>query len=394
MALPFSYHWRNLLVRKTTTGLNILVVAAVVGVFCWLIGFAGALHSSLATASDSRKLIVLKSGATSESNSAIRTDEYNKLNQIAEVERLPGSGAPLISPEMIVQVQLPRVRDQGTTRANVGVRGVTETALQVHRNIKVLGRSFAPGAQEVIAGVSAAKQFGGLEIGETIHLGYASDRPYRIVGYFSAAGGPLESEIWGYLPSLMNAYNRAMYSSASMLLQPGAAAEPVITQINGPAIQLKAQTEAQYWSEQAKNIRIYLNITYVLVAIMSLAAIFSIANTMFSSVAGRTREIAMLRTIGFSGVQILTGFLLEAVMLSLLGAVMGCLGCAAWLATVGRTKDMFGATTFTSLAFEIQLTPMIILAALGCVALVGAVGALFPAWRAARVQVVTALREA
>lgn len=393
MALPLTYHWRNLFVRKTTTLLTVLVVAAVVGVFTWLMGFSDSLRRSLLSASDPQLLIVLKRSATSESNSALPVDEFNKLNQLTGLARDPGSQQPLISPEMMVQVSLPRLRDGGKTWGNVALRGVTETAFKVHTNVRTNGLMFAAGAREVLVGAAAAKQFGGLDIGKTIQLGYAGDRPYTIVGHFSAGGGPLESEIWGYLPSLMDAYNRTMYSSAYLRLADGTDVSTAIETIKGPAIQLEGRTEGQYWQQQSANIRVYLMITKMLVAIMSLAAICSIANTMFAMVAGRGREIAMLRTIGYSGRQILSGFVLEAVLLTFIGGLVGCLGCVGWLWLIGNTKDMFGQSTFTTLAFEIKLTPFTVLMALGSVTAVGVIGAIFPAFRAARVEVISALRE-
>lgn len=393
MALPLSYHWRNLFVRKTTTLLTILVITSVVAVFSYMLGMAGALNKSLSVASDDEKLIVIRNGATAESNSAIPVEDFNKLSQLTNVVREPGTGQILVSPEMMVQVSLPRVRDSGATNANVAVRGVTLDAFKVHRNIKPVGQVFSTTEREVIVGLAAAKQFKGVNIGDSISLGYGNDRSYKVVGYFSADGGPMESEIWGYLPSLMNAYNRNMYSSAGLRLANADAKTSVIDQIKGPAIQLNGKTETDYWYEQSQLIRIYLMIAWILVVVMSLAAVFSIANTMFSVVVGRSRELAMLRTIGFSGGQILTGLVIEAVMLSLLGGVLGCLVCWGWLQFVGNTKDMFGATSFTTMAFEIHLTPLVIAEALGLVALVGVIGAWVPAMRAARIGVVEALRE-
>ncbi len=394
MALPLVYHWRSLFVRKTTTLLTITVLAAVVGVFSWMMGFADSLTRSLATAADEQKIIAMKRGATAESNSAIPVDEYNKLNQLTQIARDPKTDEPLFSPEMMVQVSLPRIRDKGLTWGNVALRGVTETAFAVHRNVKPTGRIFAAGSRELLVGMAAAKQFSGLEIGSTLQLGYAGDRAYTIVGYFSADGGPLESEIWGYLPSLMNAYNRTMYSSAALRVADGADPKAVIETIKGPTIQMEAQTEANYWREQSKNVTTYLMITRLLVAIMSIAAVFSIANTMFAMVAGRAREVAMLRTIGYSGRKILLGFVIEAVLLSLMGGVAGCLACMGWLWIVGNTKDMFGATTFTTLAFEIRLRPETMLTALASVSAVGVMGALIPAIRAANADVIGTLREA
>mgnify|MGYP005840080821 CR=1 FL=1 len=394
MALPLTYHWRSLFVRRSTTLLTLLVVAAVVGVFAWMLSFASAMRTSVARASDTRKLIVLKRGATAEGNSAIYPDEFNRLSQLTDVALDPATGAPLLAPEMVCQVSLPRLRDRAKTPANVAVRGVTDAAFRVHPSVKVTGRVFSKGEREVIVGVAAAKQFAGLALGDAVNLGYGSNRGFRVVGLFTADGGPMESEIWGYLPSVMDAYNRRMYSSASLRLRPDADPQAVIAKIEGPAIQLTAQTEAQYWRGQTKLIRIYLMIAYVLVAVMCVAAVFSIANTMFSAVAGRTREIAMLRTIGFSCRQIVFGFLLEAVLLALLGAAVGCAACAAWLAFVGNKKDIFGATTFTTMAFEIRVTPAIVGVALLSAAFVGLIGAAVPAVRAGRTRVVTALREA
>jgi putative ABC transport system permease protein len=394
MPLPLSYNWRNLFVRKTTTALTVLVIAAVVGVFAWLLSFAAALAGSLSFANDARKLIVLKQASTSETNSAIPPDEYNKLSQLnREVAVDPTTHQPLKSPEMIVQVSLPRVRDGGATRANVAVRGVTDDAFRVHRNVRLLGQGFTPGQMEVVVGLSAAKQFQGLELGKTIDLGYSGNRGYKIVGHFTADGGPMESEIWGPLPQLMDSYARRMYSSVGLRLTDDVEAEKVIERIEGPAIELTAQTEPEYWFDQSRNIRIYLGIVASLVGIMCVAAAFSIANTMYSAVAARTREFAMLRTIGFSGRQILVSIVVEAVFLSLLGGLFGCGACYAWLALGGNTKDMFGASTFTTLAFEIHMTPAIISMALGSVAMVGMIGAISPALRAARIRVVEALRE-
>lgn len=396
MALPLSYNWKNLFVRKTTTVMTVLVIAAVVAVFSWLLGFREALTRSLSFASDQRKLIVLRQASTSETNSAIPPDDFNKLTQLnQELAVDPVTKNQQKSPEMIVQVSLPRLRDGGSTNANVAVRGATDEAFVVHKNIAISqGRKFEQGALEVIVGEQAARQFAGLNIGDTINLGYSGNRGYRVVGHFSANGGPMESEIWGPLTTLMNSYLRNAYSSVSVRLTDEVDPKEVISRIEGPAIELTAQTEAQYWDAQAKNVRTYLTIVSVLVGIMCAAAAFSIANTMFSSVAARSREFAMLRTIGFSGRQILASIIVESIFLSLLGGALGCAACLAWLRLAGNTKDMFGASTFTTMAFEIRLTPWTVLIAIAGISAVGILGAVVPGIRASRLRVVTALREA
>jgi putative ABC transport system permease protein len=384
--MPLAYHWRNLFARKFTTLLTVLVIAAVVGTLTWILGFVVALRDSLAVASDPAKVIVLQRGALSETNSSISPEEFNRLSQLDDVET--------VSPELYWQTQLPRFRDAGVTRANVALRGVTDAAFKVHRNVRLLGASFSTGSPEVIAGAGAARQFRGLAVGDTLKLGFGENRDFKVVGHFSADGGPMDSEIWMYLPAMQSAYGRGSYSSAALRLKPGADAAATIERVGGSAIQLAGQREATYWQEQSKNVRIYQTVCTILVSMMALAAVFSIANTMFSMVAGRGREIAMLRTIGFSRGQILRGFVVEAVFLALLGGVAGCAGCAVWLALTGSAKDMFGANTFTTMAFDVRITPMIVGLALTSVAIVGALGALFPAYRASRTPVVQALREA
>ena len=391
MALPFNYHWRNLLVRRTTTTLTVLVVAAVVATFAWLLAVMSALNASLAVASDPQKLLVLRRGTTSETNSYITPEEFNRLAQLDAVQR-DAAGAALISPELYWQTQLPRAGDPNGLLVNVALRGVTDLALKVHANVRLLGPSFSTGSPEVIAGRRAAQQFAGLRVGDSVRLGQGENREYKVVGHFSADGGPLESEIWMYLPSMQSAYNRPGYSSAAVRLRADANVPEAIERIAGPAIQLNAVRESEYWASQAGIVRAYQFVCSALVAVMTLAAVFAVANTLYGTVAGRTREIAMLRTIGYRRHHILTGFVSEAVLLALAGGLIGCGACYAWLRLAGNTKDMFTATSFTALAFEIHMTPMVVVVALASVAVVGAAGAFFPALRAARLDVLAALR--
>ncbi|QOJ14937.1 MAG: ABC transporter permease [Planctomycetia bacterium] len=393
MALPLRYHWRNLLVRRTTSALTILVVTAVVGTLTWILGFFLALQASLSVAGDPHKLLIIQRGTTSETNSAISPEEFNRLAQLAGVALSTESGEPLISPELYWQTQLPRLRDGGKTRANVALRGVTMRAFEVHRNIRLLGECFSVGEPQVIVGRAAATQFAGLSVGDVIRIGVGESREFRVVGHFDAGGGPMESEIWMYLPAMQSAYLRNGYSSAAVRLNNPASASAAIEQVRSAPIELSAEREADYWQSQTSNVRFYQAVCFVLVAIMSLAAAFALANTMYASVAGRAREIAMLRTIGYRPFQILLGFVLESVLLSLVGGALGCIACAAYLELVGSTKDMFGSSTFTTMAFDIRLTPLLVGWSLASVAAIGVIGALPPAWRAAQTHVLTALRE-
>src|SRR6185503_17864678 len=160
MALPLTYNWKNLFVRKTTTLITCLIIATVVAVFSWLLGFVWALRGSLSFANDRAKIIALKLGATSETNSAIAPEDYNKLGQLTGLAT-NDAGEPLKSPEMVVQVSLPRLADKGDTFANVAVRGVTDMAFLVHPSVRITdGRRFNQGQMEAIVGAQAAHQFG------------------------------------------------------------------------------------------------------------------------------------------------------------------------------------------------------------------------------------------
>lgn len=394
ISLPLSYHWRNLFIRKMTTLLTVLVILAVVATLTWIVGFKFSLDRSLAVASDPRVMIVLRRGTDSETNSALAPEEFNRLTQVSGIATDPASGAPLISPELYWQVQLPRVRDQGRTRANVALRGVTPAAFAVHRNVRLLGPMFSTGEPQVIVGQAAAKQFSGLNVGDKLQLGFGENREFTVVGHFSADGGPLESEVWMYLTAMQSAYQRPGYSSAAIRLAEGVPSKTVVDQLKSPTIQLAGFTEGEYWRKQASLVQDYQRVAFVLVAMMAIAAIFAVANTMYATVAGRTREIAMLRTIGYKPRHILLGFVLEAVMLAVIGGVLGCLACWAYLQFAGNTKDVFGGSSFTTLAYEIRLDAWQFLPPLLAVVLIGALGAFLPAWRAARTQVITALREA
>ncbi|MCH7632905.1 MAG: hypothetical protein IIB59_06795 [Planctomycetes bacterium] len=191
MGLPISYHWRNLLVRKTTTLLTLLVVAVVVGVFTWMMGFASSLTRSLAVASDETKLLILKRGATAESNSAIPIEDFNRLNQLSAIVRDEDNN-PLLSPEMMAQVSLPRERDGGATFANVAVRGVTAAAFKVHRNVKLLGKGRCAFQHRLVRAANALRSiehrqvfsaiadcentFGGFR---RLWIGYVIGRPFQ-----------------------------------------------------------------------------------------------------------------------------------------------------------------------------------------------------------------------
>ncbi|MCK6456161.1 MAG: ABC transporter permease [Phycisphaerae bacterium] len=389
MALPLYYNWRNLFVRKLSTMLTFAVVAVIVLVLAVLLSFAAGIRASLASSGSRSNIMVLKPGATAESTSIILPDEISKLVQAPHVAR-GGDGRPLVSEELCVQTSIPRSTDG--TLANVAVRGVAPVAFDVHREVRLIeGRRFDDGALEVIVGKAARDRYANLQIGGEVPLGKLSNRTYRVVGVFEAGGGALESEIWAGLTSIRDSFDRRFSSSAVLALDDAVRADETIAAINGPSIQLEARRESDYYIELSRKTREIVLLTSILIGIMSIGAVFAVANTMYASVDGRRREIAMLRTIGFSRGAILTAFLIESMLICVVACAAGIGGS---LLLSGSRQDFLSDTTWTVLAYELRITGDIVVSALGLAVVVGAVGALAPALRASRIRVIEALRKA
>jgi putative ABC transport system permease protein len=396
MVLPLYYNWRNLLARRLSTALTFVVVGVVVFVLALLLSFAAGIRASLAASGSPANVLVLKPGATAESMSILLPDELSSLAQTPGLARLDAerdgaaAGTLLLSPEVCVQTTLPRL---GSTDgvANVAVRGVDGVAFSVHPEIRLVeGRRFEQGSLEAIVGRAARDRFGHLDIGETFALGRKGDRPYKVVGVFDAAGGALESEIWTPRTMLEDSYQRRFVSSVCLRLNDPAAAAAAIAYVNGSAVRLAGRTETKYYEELASKTREIVAITTILIAIMAIGAVFAVANTMYAAVDGRRREIAMLRTIGFGRAAIILAFVLE----SLLICTPACLvGLAGSLAFNGAGQDFLSDATWTVLAYKLRLTPDIVGVALTMSILVGVCGALAPAVRASRTNVLQAMRK-
>lgn len=390
MPLPLYYNWRNLLRRKLSTVLTFIVVAVLVLVLSVLSSFAAGIRASLAASGSSRNLMVLKPGATAESTSLMLQEEVARLNQTPDIAR-DAQGRPLLSPELCVQTSLPRLGEEGAA-ANVAVRGVDDDAFAVHQDLRLIeGRRFEQGQLEIIVGKAARDRYANLQMTGEVALGRLSNRTFKVVGVFEAAGGALESEIWAPRSILSDAYGRRFISSVVMQLADAAAAAEAIAYINGPAVGLDAKLETAYYEELSSKTREIVLLTTVLVGIMAIGAAFAVANTMFAAVDGRRREIAMLRTIGFSKSSIVAAFLMESMLI----CTTACLaGLTMSLAINGARQDFLSDTTWTVLAYELTMTPRNVAAALATALAVGMAGALAPAVKASRTRVIEALRKA
>jgi putative ABC transport system permease protein len=390
MPLPLYYNWRNLLRRKLSTVLTFVVVAVLVLVLSVLSSFAAGIRASLAASGSSRNLMVLKPGATAESTSLMLQEEVTRLNQVPGIAR-DAQGRPHLSPELCVQTSLPRLGEEGAV-ANVAVRGVDDDAFAVHQDLRLIeGRRFEQGQLEIIVGKAARDRYANLQMNGEVALGRLSNRTFKVVGVFEAAGGALESEIWAPRSILSDAYGRRFISSVVMQLADAATAAEAIAYINGPAVGLDAKLETAYYKELSSKTREIVLLTTVLVGIMAIGAAFAVANTMFAAVDGRRREIAMLRTIGFSRSSIVAAFLMESMLI----CTTACLaGLTMSLAINGARQDFLSDTTWTVLAYELTMTPRNVAAALATALAVGMAGALAPAVKASRTRIIEALRKA
>jgi len=376
-------------VRKLSTTLTFLVVSVVVFVLAVLLSFAAGIRATLTAGGRDDNILVLARGATTETTSIIRMAEAGRVVQTPGLAR-DSDGTLLMSQEICVQTSIPRLGpDQNL--ANVAVRGVDDVAFRVHSSVRMLeGRKFEQGALEAIVGTAAQLRYANLALGDEIALGRLTNRQFHIVGVFEAGGGALENEVWAPRGIIADVYSRGFLSSVMLRVGEGRSVAEAMDYINGPAVGLEAKTETEYYREVASKTREIVVLAIGLISIMSMGAIFAVANTMYAAVDGRRREIAMLRTIGFARRSILVSFTLESLLICLPACVAG-LAASAFLS--GTRTDYLSDATWTVLPFELIITPYIVVVCLGTATAVGIAGAFAPALKATRMRVVDALRK-
>lgn len=389
MVLPLTYNWRNLFVRKLSTLLTFGVVAVVVGVLAVLLSFTEGIKSSLRSTGSPQNIMVLKKGATAESTSIIYRDDADKLVQTPGVKH--EGDQLLISRELCVQTSIRRKGPEGKP-ANVAIRGIDPVAWSVHRDAKITkGELMKEGSAEILVGKAAAERYANLEIGQSIPLGRTQNVSFKVVGIFETGGSALESEIWAPRTMLADVYKREFFSSVILRVDDNANIDDAMKYIEGPAVRLAPRTELKYYEDLSSKSTQLVFLTSVLILIMAVGAVFAVANTMYAAVDGRRREIAMLRTIGFTKPAILISIILESIMICLTACAVGLLFASFFS---GKRQDFLSDATWTVMAYELKLTPTIIVVAILLSTLVGIGGALAPAAKAARTNILEALRKA
>lgn len=360
------------------------VVAVLVGVLSIAEGFRAAM-----TASGSEDIvIVLRSAAENEMTSGLSREETRLVSDAPGIART--ADGPLASAELFVIIDL-RKRSTGTD-ANVPLRGIQTAGLAVRGDVQLVeGSMFEPGRNEVIVGEGAARAFAGLDLGNTIRVG---QNDWKVVGIFSGGGGAAESEIWTDAAVLQPAYNRgdSFQSVHVKLASPDDFQRFKDALTTNPQLKVKALREADYLIEQSSMLTLFIETLGVsIAALMALGALFGALNTMYSAVAGRTREIATLRALGFGSSPIILSVMLESLVLALIGGTAGA--TAAYLAFDGFQAATINWQSFSQVAFAFKVSPQLLGSAIIWAAAIGLIGGLFPAIRAARLPVATGLRE-
>ena len=363
-------------------------IAGVVAVFVGVLSIAEGFRAAMTVKGADDVAIVLRSGADNEMTSGLSREEARLVADTAGVARTPEG--PLASAELFVMINLTN-RTTGTD-ANVPFRGVEKAATAVRDDVKIVeGRNFESGRNEIIAGVGAARAFAGLEVGRTVRVGRTA---WTVVGIFSGGGGAAESEIWTDAAVLQPAYNRgdSFQSVYVKLTSPQALQQFKDALAANPQLKVKALPQAEFLAEQSSMLTNFIRFVGFFIAIlMGLGALFGALNTMYNAVAVRTREIATLRALGFGASPVVFSVLLESLVLALFGGICG--GVGAYLAFDGFKAATINWQTFSQIAFAFAVTPTLLATAIVLAATIGLIGGLFPAIRAARLPVATALRE-
>jgi putative ABC transport system permease protein len=373
--------------RRGSSAATVFGVAGVVMVFVAVLSIAEGFRATLAATGAPGAVIVLRGGSDAEMMSGISRASARIVADGPGVRRTArGEEA---SCELYVVVSLPKLTTH--TDANVPLRGVQPAAFDVRKDVRIVaGRPFRWGRNEVIAGVGAARQFGGLDLGSELHLG---ENVWTVVGLFTSGGSVSESEIWTDVDLLMPAYRRTLFQSVHLELDSPAAFDRFKDALTtDPRLDVKVVREADYYAEQSESLtRLITRLGYGITILMGVGAVFGAVLTMYSAVASRIREIATLRALGFGSGPVQISVLAEALVLALAGGAIG--GLLAYLLFDGYRTSTLNWQSFSQVAFAFRVTPGLLLKAIAVTLPMGLLGGLLPAIRAGTLPVATALRE-
>ncbi|HUV31460.1 MAG TPA: ABC transporter permease [Acidobacteriota bacterium] len=386
MLVLLHYSLRNSFARRLTFILTLTGIALVVLVFCAVLMLSHGLTQALVETGEAPNLVVLRQSASTEIVSILGRDQADvvKADPAIAVSR---SGRPLLAAEMVVLINQPK--RSGSAESNITVRGVSDLSMEIRPGVKLAeGRMWRPGTSEIIAGIKVAQNFKGCGLGETVRFGM---RDWTVVGLFEADGSGFESEIWGDVDQLMDAFQRPVYSSFILRLDNPADGDLLKTRLESdPRLTVEVMPEIEYYRRQSRSFTTFIEILGMAISIIfSLGAIVGAMITAYAAVANRMREIGTLRALGFGRSTVLATFLVESSFVGLAGGLAGVL-----LANVLQLRDVSTTNfaTFAEISFSFSISPAIAVKALVFSLIMGIAGGFLPAVRASRLRIVNTLR--
>ncbi|RPI14738.1 MAG: ABC transporter permease [Lysobacterales bacterium] len=379
---------RNLPARLGTSLVAVVGIGGVVAVLVSLLSMGEGFRAALELSGRDDVALVLRGGSSDELSSAFDREAVSVIRSAPGIAR--DERGPVASPEFYTIVDLP-MRSTGTS-ANVPFRGVTDRAFGVREGFRlVAGRKFEPGKDEVIIGRGAYAQFGNVDLGREVVWG---SHTWRVVGVFEANGGLAESEVWTDLTVLQGVYRRGNTVQVVRLqLESPSALSDVERHLDAdPRVNVTVQSEREFLADQSRILVTLINYVGTTIAVlMGIGAVFAALNTMYSAVSTRTREIATLRALGFGATPVVVSVLLEAMVLGLLGGVVG--GALVYFGLNGYQASTLNWASFSQVTFAFTVTPRLLMTGLAYSLILGLVGGLLPGIRAARLPVTAGLRE-
>jgi len=387
MAIPFVYNVRNVMNRPMSTLTTALGIGLTVAIFIGALALAAGFRASLVSTGRDDNAIVLRKGADSEISSGISRENASIIGALQEIAPGP-DGQPLVTSDLVVVTNRERLGQTGSS--NVTVRGVDAVAATVRGGVVITeGRMFTPGTDEVIIGRRIAGRFKNCGVGERIRF---QQRDFTVVGHFRSGGSAFESEIWGDVEILMPALDRGnVYQTIVFRMRDPKQFQAIQARLESdPRLQVQVEVESRFFAKQSEMFTgLITGIGLFITIIMAVGALFGAANTMFAAIGSRTREIATLLVLGFTPGAIMLSFIFESVLISAVGGVLGILMA---LPVNGITSSTTNFSSFSELAFQFMVTPQAMLAGMGFAVGLGLLGGFFPALRAARQTLSTALR--
>jgi putative ABC transport system permease protein len=372
---------RNLPSRLGSSSVIVVGIAGVVAVLVGMLSMAVGFARALETTSLENRALVLRDGSNSELSSGMNATAFNIVSRL--------EGISLASDELYVIADIPK---QATgTPANLVIRGLRDAGVEVRPEFElVAGRMFDTGKSELIAGVKAAAEFEGLEIGSKVEF-RASD--WTVVGHFASGGSAYESEVWVDLPVAQANFRADGFLSSLRVLVDDPSAIPILAEQirQDPRLDLSLISEEEFYAGQAEDRAALINtFGYAVGFIMAIGAVFAALNTMYTAVSARTVEIATLRALGFGSLPVVVSVIIESLSLALLGGLLGA--GIVFLIFDGYTASTLNNASFSQVAFDFAVTPQLLQIGIGWALTLGLIGGLFPAVRAARLPITVALR--